>query len=260
MKNQDEQIISLNEFETVSLYQLLPNSDGQALAHLKTIVNSILHNPEQQQRKPISLLVVGRQGTRTHARAFLRALGIEDIKESPAQILHASNNAINDFFNPLLPAESFLLSNIETLYSSIQKKLYNIITKGEYTYFDYNKRSKGVSAVYKPVVMTTHDITEIPGYFQESISHVVILGEYPKQILELVVLQRLKYARIDFEEEVLSLLVELGCNDLHNIITILKNSITVMLADSRSTLTVDDVNKGRNISILRIVLPEDIPF
>ena len=110
--------------------------------------------------------------------------------------------------------------------------------------------------------MTAHDISKIPDYFLEKISNVVMVGEYPKQNLELVVLQRLKYARIDYEnEKVLSSIVEYNDN-LHNIITILKNSITVMLADSRSVLTVDDVNKGRKISILRVGAPpmKDIPF
>jgi hypothetical protein len=262
MKKQEEEIISLDEFETVSLYQLMPNSDGKSLSHLKTIVNSILLNPEQQQRKPLSLLVVGPQATRTHARAFIRALGIEEITETPAQLLHASYNAINEFFDPLFPAKSFLISNVETLYPSILNKLYDIITKGKYTWCDYNKRSKGIVAVYNPVVMTAHDISKIPDYFQESISHVVMLGEYPKQNLELVVLQRLKYARIDYEDEkVLSLIVEYSHN-LHNIIMLLKNSITLMLAGNRSVLTVDDVHRGRKISLLRIGAPpmEDIPF
>lgn len=263
MKKQEEQIISVDEFdETVSLYQLLPNSDGKSLNHLKMIVNSILHNPEQPQIKPISLLIVGKQATRTHGRSFIRALGIEEIRETPAQLLHTSNNAIYDFFNPLLPAQSFLISSIEVLYPSILKSLYEIITKGEYTWYDYNKRRKGIAVVYNPVVMTAREITKIPDYFQESISNVVMLGEYPKQNLELIVLQRLKYAQIDYEnEKVLSLIVEFGCNDLHNIITILKNSITAILSESRSILTVDDVNKGRKISLLRIGSPPpQIPF
>ena len=67
MKKQ-EQIISIDQFdEEVSLYQLLP-TDGEGLSHLKMIVNSILHNPEQEQRKPVSLLIVGRQGASTLSR------------------------------------------------------------------------------------------------------------------------------------------------------------------------------------------------
>jgi hypothetical protein len=260
-KQEHKQIISVDEFdETVSLYQLLPNSDGKSISHLKMIVNSILNNPAQQQIKPLSLLVVGPQATRTHGRAFIRALGIEEIRETHAQVLNTSYNAINDFFNPLLPTQSFLLSNIEVLYSSILKSLFEIITTGQYYWYDSIKKAKGIAAVYNPVVMTARDITKIPEYFQESIQHIVMLGEYSQQNLELVVLQRLKYAQIDFEEEVLKLTVEQGCNDLQNIITILKSSITVMLAGNRSVLTVGDVNKAKRFSLLRVGEPPDIPF
>jgi len=56
--------------------------------------------------------------------------------------------------------------------------------------------------------------------------------------------QRLKYSNIGFEnEKVLELLVAYGHKDLHQIIRLLKSSITVMLAGSRATLTVDDIKK-----------------
>lgn len=265
MKKQDNTITrSVDIFDQeVSLYQLMPNSDVRTLSTLKTIVNSILHNPGQERIKPLSLLLVGKHGgTRTCSRAFIRALGIEEIREIPAQFLNSSYNAINDFFDPLFPAKSFLVSNIEAIYPSILKTLFEVITKGEYSWYDNIKRVKGIAYVYNPVVMTTDDITKIPYYFKESIDSIVHMGEYSKQNLELVVLQRLKYAQIDYENEtVLSLIVEQGCNDLHNIITILKNSITVMLAESRSVLTADDVNRGRKISLLRVGDPsDDIPF
>ena len=262
-KQQQKQIISIDEFdETVSLYQLIPAGAGRALAHLKTIVNSILNNPEQEQRKPLSLLIVGPQATRTHARAFVRALGIEDVRETPAQLLQCPPNAAHDFFNDFVPFQSFLISGIDFLYTPVQKTFHEIITKGEYFGYNYLKRAREVVAVYNPVIMTARDISKIPDYFQESIEHIVQLEEYSKQNLELVVLQRLKYAQIDYEDEqVLNLLVDYGCNDLQNIIRLLKISVTTMLAGNRSVLTVNDVNKAKRFSILRVgPPPPPIPF
>ena len=85
MKKQEQKdIVSIDQFdEEISLYQLVPAGTGKYLSHLKTIVNSILHNPEQQPRKPLSLLVIGSQGTRTCCRAFLRALALDEINETP---------------------------------------------------------------------------------------------------------------------------------------------------------------------------------
>ncbi len=244
-KQQKKQLISIDEFdETVSLYQLIPPGAGRGLSNLKLIVNSILYNPEKQPRKPLSLLITGKQGTRTHARSFLRALGLEDIDESPAQLLNAPPNAIHEFFYPLLPCQACVISEINMLYPSILKTLYEIITRGEYVCYNYQRKAKEIIAVYNPIVMTVPDISKIPNYFKEKIDHIVKLEEYTNQQLELIVLQRLKYAGIDYEEEkILWLLVEYGHKDLHRIIRLLKSSITVMLADNRSVLTVDDVKK-----------------
>ena len=244
-KQEQKQLISIDEFDsTVSLYQLISPGAGRGLSHLKIIVNSILHNPEQQQRKPLSLLIVGKQGAMTHGRAFIRALGLEGINETPAQLLQAPLNAVHEFFNLLLPAQSYLVSSIDALYPSILKTLYEIVTKGEYSGYDYQRRCKEIVCVYCPVVLTASDISKIPKYFIEKIDHIVTLEEYTEDLLQLAVLQRLKYAQIDYEnEKLLWLLVEYGLKDLHKIIRLLKSSITVMLADNRSVLTVDDVKK-----------------
>lgn len=243
-KQQQKQMVGLDEFnQTVSLYQLMPSGAGRGLSHLKIIVNSILHNPEKQQRKPLSLLISGKQGANTHSRSFIRALGLEDIKETPAQLLNAPPNAIHEFFNPLFPAQGFLISNIDALYPAVLKTLYEIITAGEYSGYDYHRRVKEVVHVYNPVVMTARDISKIPKYFKEKIGHIITLEDYTDQQLELIVLQRLKYCQIDYEEKVLWLIVEYGHKKLHNIVRLLKSAITVMLADSRKVLTVADVKK-----------------
>ena len=263
-KQEHKQIISIDQFdEEISLYQLLSPGAGRGLTHLKTIVNSILHNPEQEQRKPLSLLIVGKQGARTHGRSFIRALGLESINEIHALLLHASHNAIHEFFNPLLPPQSFLISSIDTLYSSILKTLYEIVSTGKYAGYDYQRGCKEVVAIHAPVVLTAHKQEKIPKYFQEGIDHIVRLEEYSEDQLELIVLQRLKYCGIDYEDEkVLSLIVDYGHSNLQNIIRLLKNSITLMLAGNRSVLTAGDVNKGRKISILRVSPPPppQIPF
>lgn len=244
-KQEQKQIISLDQFdETVSLYQLIPPGAGRGLSHLKTIVNSILHNPEQQQVKPLSLLLIGKQGCRTHGRSFTRALGLEYISESPGQLLNAPTNAVHDFFNPLLLSDSYLISDINMLYPSVLKILYQIMTKGQYSLHNHLKNAKEIVSVYNPIVMTAPDISKIPGYFKEQIDHIVSLENYGDQSLELVVLQRLKYCGIDYDEEkVLSLIVAYGHKNLHKIIRLLKSSITVIMSENRTTLTVADVKK-----------------
>ena len=243
-KQEHKQIISIDQFDQeVSLHQLIPSGKGTGLAHLKTIVNSVLHNPEQQTRKPLSLLIIGKEGTRTHGRSFLRGLGLEDIRETPALLLNHPN-AMHNYFNPMLLTQSFLVSNVDHLFPPCFKTLYEIIGTGEFTANNHEKRCREQIYVYDPIVLTCRDIDKIPGYFTERIDHVVKMGEYTQEQLELIVLQRLKYCGLDYEnEEVLSSIVENGCGCLHIMIRHLKDAITGMMAEDRMVLTVGDLKK-----------------
>jgi len=118
------------------------------------------------------------------------------------------------------------------------------MTKGKYSLNNHYSKAQEITAVYHPVIMTSQSKAKIPNYFTEKIDHIVKLEDYTDQQLELIVLQRLKYCKIDYDDEkVLWLIVEYGYKDLHKIIRLLKSSITMMLADSRRVLTVEDVEK-----------------
>lgn len=242
-KQEQKQIVDLDEFDrTVSLYQLLPSGAGRASKRLKTIINSVHNGQVEQSKKPFSLLIAGSQGTRTHARSFLRALGLEYPLELPANLVQASINEVFNFFSPTRLCDSYIISSFSLLYPSVLKTPFEIITTGEFSVYNNVRKMTEVVPVLKPLLMTTHTKNNVPKYFQEKIDHIVELEDYTKQQLELIVLQRLKYCGLDYDEEkVLQLVVEYGHEDLHKIIRLLKSSITVMLADSRNILTVDDV-------------------
>jgi len=244
-KQKNKQIISIDQFdETVSLYQLIPSGGGRAISHLKLIVDSIHNNQMEEPNKPISLLITGKQGVRTHARSFIRALGCEHINESPAPLLQATPTSISDFFDPLLTCDSYVISSVNLLQPSNLKILHQIMTHGKYSLNNHFNQKKEITAVYHPLVMSALSKARMPKYFIEKITHIVKLEEYNDQQLELVVLQRLKYSNIEYEnEKVLNLIVAYGHEDLHQIVRLLKSSITVMLAGSRKVLTVADIKK-----------------
>ena len=245
MKKQKKQIIDIDEFDhTVSLYQLIPAGPGRSISQLKLIVDSIHNNPIEYSHTPLSLLIAGKQGTRTRARCFLRALGLEYTNEMPSHFLQSPANLIYDFFSPMKFYDSHIVSDIDSLYSAPQKVIYEIISKGRYSVHDFHDKTTTLVPVYNPIIMTTDSEDKIPKYFKEKISHIIKIDDYIDQQLELIVLQRLKYCGIEYgEEKVLSLLVAYGNNNLHQIIRILKDAITIMKSDSRNVLTTDDVKK-----------------
>jgi hypothetical protein len=169
--------------------------------------------------------------------------------ELPSHLLLSTASEIYNFFSPTRLCDSHIISYVSVLYPATLKTLYEIITTGKYSTYDYFKKTTEVVPVYKPIIMTTHAIKNVPNYFIEKIDHIIELESYTDQQLELIVLQRLKYCNLDYDEEkVLSLIVEYGLEKLEKIIRLLKSSITVMLADSRTTLTVDDVKSVMSYS------------
>ena len=60
MKKQkkQQQIIDLDSFDDISLFQMIPSGTGMSLSHLKTLVDSVHYS----QAKLNSLLLTGKEG------------------------------------------------------------------------------------------------------------------------------------------------------------------------------------------------------
>ena len=181
-KQKTKQIISLDDFDnTVSLWQLLPSGVGSGLKRLKIIVDSIQNGKVEQLIKPLSLLIVGNQGTRTHARAFLRALGLEFPYETPAHLLQSTVTEIYNYFNPTRLCDSYIISSVSLLYTPTFKTLHEIISSGRYSVFNNVRKATELIPVHNPIIMTTKNKKKIPEYFLEKIDHVVEIGDYTDQ-------------------------------------------------------------------------------
>jgi len=98
------------------------------------------------------------------------------------------------------------------------------------------------------IIGTVKKLNLLPDIILNSFEHVVELCEYMPQQKELIVLQRLKYANIEIEnEEVLKTLMLYSPSDLEDLIKLLNLSIMVMMADGRNVLTSNDVRKGKEL-------------
>ena len=76
----------------------------------------------------------------------------------------------------------------------------------------------------------------------------------------MIILQRLKYAKIDYENEyILQDIVRYGKNNLKKSIRFLKCCIAVMQSQGRQKLNVEDVIKSARLNRLNDFDP-DIPF
>ena len=236
--------IKLDEYDNLSLWQMIEAGDGKALQKLKAIVNSILNShPVIQGNKPLSILLSGEAGKRTHGHAFLRSMGCEDIRFSPAAVFCCNNDLI-DFFNNSGPDTGYVIFDLHSVPGGALKKLFEILHNGELSMTDF-RREKTIHPVMGTIVMTMRNRMKLPIYLQECFTYSVSLNKYTKQQKELIALQRLKYSNISMETEgILRSLLVLSQEDLRRMVCLLDTSITVMMADGRKVLTSSDVHNG----------------
>jgi hypothetical protein len=244
----DQKQVKLDEYDNISLWQLLPSGNGKGLKKLKEIVNSELNShPQRSMDKPLSVLISGQSGKRTHAFSTLKALGYEYIKHSPAALL-ANMNDLVEFFQGSTPETAYVISDLHSINTGVLKKFYQILNEGNLIAHNHITHQKTLFPVLGPVAMTIRDQNKIPIYLKESFTYSVSLGEYTAQQKELITLQRLKYAGIEIQDEQVLKTLLLHCHsELNGLIQLLDLSITVMLGDGRDVLTSGDVRKGKEL-------------
>lgn len=242
-ETQKQETADIDQFDdTVSLHQLIPTGKGKGESLLKTIVNSI-HNTNNG-RLP-SVLIIGPEGNRTHAKAFIRAMGVDDIDEIHSSLLQPSIG-LTQFFHSANQYKAHLITNAERLMPMVQHAISQILKRREFNLYNFLKEGNDKFEVPGLLVLTAKDINRVAEPIHSNVDYIVELEPYTHEQLLLVILQRLKYAHIEYEsEEVLDGVVECGCRDLREIIQFLKVCIAVMQAEGREEkLLLDDVKRA----------------
>ena len=241
------QLHSLDIFDAeVSLWQILPTTTGLYLKLLKYIVDYELNHAVERGDKPLSLLIIGSKGTgkRTISRAFLRSIAVESIKEISGSLVQV-NSSLVEYFYPSGLETGYLITEFEQIDPSVMPLIYQIITSGEYRIYNYSRRTYELYPVYGPMILTTENLEKVPSSIIDHVSYQIKLTGWTQNELILVILQRIRYCQLDYEgEQVLNLLLQTGKGDLRTIIQLLKLTITIVLAQNRSKILIQDVRKA----------------
>ena len=213
MKNiQKQNITELSEFN-VSLWQMIPSGKGKGIALLRKIVDSILNN--NNKSKIPSILITGKEGKRTHSRAFIRALGIENIDETHASLLQPGSDVVQ-FFGSQNTAH--IITGAECLWVATQSVIIQICKNNRFHLYNYMKQKLDTFEVPGPLLLTAEDADKVPIPILDAVDFVIEIEKYTREQLELVVLQRLRYCVIDYEcEAVLNGIAEYGRGSLREV-------------------------------------------
>ena len=124
-------VIDLDTFEEVSLYQMIPSGEGFGQSMLKVFIDSVLNG----NGKLNSLLITGKEGLATHASAFLRALGVENINPIDAAMIQSSHDMYIFFCTQSY--QGYAITNIENISTPAQFHLCEILKKQQFCPFNY---------------------------------------------------------------------------------------------------------------------------
>jgi hypothetical protein len=245
MKKQIKQqpTIDLDTFSDVSLFQMIPSGQGFGQAMLKIFVDSVFYG----NGKLSSLLITGKEGIATHASAFLRALGLENINQIDASMLTVPHD-IYTFFC-LAEYQGYIITNVDNTLHSIEFYISNILKKQVFCPYNYMEKRLDAYDVPGLILTTAKDRKQISESVLKNIDYVVELEDYTPEQLELIILQRLKYANIDYEDEcILQEIVKYGNNKLNQSISFMKCCIAVMQSQGRQVLLKEDVIKAGRLN------------
>lgn len=250
--------INLDGFNDVSLYQLIPSGKGFGQALLKTYVDTI-----HIGKAPVnSLLIVAKTGLKTTSTAFFTALGIEAFNQIDASLIQTGFDFYTFFFSEIY--EGYLLTNVEQTVNSVKSHLFDVLFKKKFRPYNYVEQKHDIYDFNAILVMTTKNIKKVPAFFIDNIDCIVQLEDYTADQLELIVLQRLKYSHISYENEnVLKEVVRYGKRDLDRCIRFLKSCINIMQSQGRQMMLLEDVLKSARLNRLSELDKDDdsdIPF
>lgn len=257
MKKQKKQqeIIDLDNFDDdISLWQMIPCGKGMGLSHLKVIVDSVLNG----QARLNSLVIVGKEGLTTHSFAFLRAIGSEIVNQVDGSLIHHTSGTHQFFCTENY--DGYIISNVDKISSDVKGHLFTILSQKHFTPYNYLQKGMDLFEIPQPVIMTSKDLKRIPEPILKNVQHVVKLEDYDSEQRILIILQRLKYAHVEYENDaVLSDIAKYG--NLKQCIRFLKCSVAIMQSQDRQILMGKDVQRASRLSYSVPAPPmEDKPY
>ena len=239
-QKKSQRFVDLSDFDhEISLWQMIPSGSGRGLKHLQLIVNSILNNASNLQRdspRPFTTLIVAKQCVRSHARAFLQALAIEDIKIISAFRLKNIENMLH-YFCPISGDMGYIVTDIEYMPILFHLAIDSIIESGKFTIYG-TQYQNNCYPIAGHLVLTATNFVNIPPLLAKLVDHIVKIEDYTLDQIKKIIVQRLRYANVKFHNQyVIDRLAGKGNTPLFAIIRVLRTAISIMLAEDKDTLT-----------------------
>jgi len=245
-KTANENIISIDKFEEhVHLWNLLSPGSGKAIVLLRRIVDAYhTDNYTHKSNTYPTILIVGKEGTRCHAKALMNSFVFETIRECRGSYLECGINS-KHFFLASTCETAHLLTNVEEVGSYVESVLWRYLKFRHCEYFDPARRTCDDIYLNGLLVMTASDMAKVPKPIASAAHYVINLEAYTAEQLRLLLHQRLSVSQTKYAgESVLAYIVENSDGTVRDCIQVLKLAHLFMRSDGRKELLLRDVKKA----------------
>lgn len=224
MKKQYEEQYTFEEFDQhISLFNLIPQGDGNALKLLRKICDGL----ESQcfDRNP-SILIAG-EGAMAHSLALANTLCSDDIRYYQAKYLYTVNNLM-ECFQDSLPETIHIIENPQEIGSS-EGILWSLINKREYKFTSFDRKQFEHIFVHGLIILVTDNIPSVPSPITKSVDFKIITNGCSYIQLQLSVCQILKFCSVDYQdnEQVLKIIAKQGAGRIDQMMEFLKICILI---------------------------------
>lgn len=268
MKKQEEQIkYEIGDFEFhCHMWNIVPGGSGKGICLLRTIVDAIQSDNYSRPGNILPSFLITGVGKGLASKAMINSLAITDIRECHAKYF---DNGIHsyEFFWDSLDNTAHVITDIDQLSGRTEPTLWKYLNNRECSY--YNNLSKTYDRIVHCnglIIMTCNDLALISDTIINATDHIIRLQPLNLDQMEAVIHQRLVFCKIDYSgDEVLRAVIGVGNSKIDLIIDFLKICILMMKAELKDCLTMEIVNRARQLD--QFYVPptppapvSDIPF
>jgi len=247
----NKNIIRIDDFdEHVHLWNLLsPGTKGKAIVLLRNIVDAFQSDnfAERSNTYP-AVLIVGKEGTRCHAKSLINSFAFETTRECRGSYFDHGVNS-KHFFYASTCETAHLLTNIDEIGNNVESVLWRYLKFRHCAYWDIGMRECDHIYVHGLIVLTASDITKVKKPIVDAVDYVVQLEAYTSEQLRLILHQRLSVSQTKYAgEPLLAYLVDNSDGTVRDCIDLLKTAHLLMRSQGRMEMLLSDVEKAVKIA------------
>lgn len=223
----------------ISLWNTIPAGSGNSLVLLRKIVDGI--ESSFFSRNPC--IVIAGEGARELGLAVANTLCSQDIREVEGQFLYLVRGQSDYFDNSLFDAVH-IINDVGRIGMS-ECALWHVIKTRIYKTVRADG-SAGYNYVHGIIILAADDIKAVPSSLCRASDYKVVIEEYTREQLELIIHQRLKFCGVNYQndEEVLKTINKYGGGKLVPILDLLKICIFLAQFEHDNILTLKTVDKA----------------